>query len=65
MTEPRRPADYTAASDERARRSRKEVRLQLKPETARAIEAMAVGTGRQAFSDAVNLLLERYEAASR
>jgi hypothetical protein len=55
------PAARTAASDERARRGRREVRLQLRPETAKAIEAMASEPGRQGFSDALNRILERYD----
>ena len=62
---PRTPASYTADSDKRARRGRREVRLQLRPETARKIEAIAVGAGRQGFSDALNTLLERYESTLR
>ena len=66
MTEaPRRPADYTKASDERARRGRREVRLQLLPETAKLIEALARAPGRQGFSDAVNSILEQYEQKER
>ncbi len=61
----RRPADYTKASDERARAGRREVRLQLAPETARVIEALAQRPGRQGFSDALNQILERYEQKER
>ena len=50
-------AERTAASDERARAGRREVRLQLLPETAAAIEALAKTPGRQGFSDAVNAVL--------
>ena len=57
----RRPPATTPPPHERARRGRREVRLQLRPETAAAIEALATQGGRQAFSDAVNLILERYE----
>lgn len=54
-------AARTAASDEKARRGRREVRLQLAPDTAKAIEALASAPGRQGFSDALNRILERYD----
>ena len=50
-------AERTAASDEKARAGRREVRLQLLPETAAAIERLARSPGRQAFSDACNAVL--------
>lgn len=65
MTVPRTAAEATRTSDEKARRGRREVRLQLRPETARAIEARAHGRGRQAFSDAVNALLRQVDERER
>ena len=58
-------AERTAASDERARAGRREVRLQLLPETAAAIERLAKSEGRQAFSAACNALLAAHAQRER
>lgn len=57
-------AERTAASDEKARRGRREVRLQLLPETAAAIDALAKAPGRQGFSDACNEIIAAYAKGS-
>ena len=59
------PAARTAASDERARKGRKEVRLQILPEIAAAVEKRAKAMGRQAFSDALNQIFAAYDAKGR
>lgn len=62
---PKPRGEVTKAADERARRGRREVRLQLRPETAAAIEARAAAPGRQGFSDAVNAILRIYDERER